>query len=184
MFGHQEILRALGQLHRDKKTGMARVATADNQLFQVAFDNGEIVGATMGLKRGIEAIQLFGSTPRTGRLKFSEGKARAAEGGELPPTAATLRMLGLTDLLASSRAAPASLHDGAAVSVIEREAVEFLGPIASIIWEEQLAKAGDLSRPGAIQKLINSLAKEIGSIGDATKAQLFKTTVGKKLAAK
>lgn len=182
VLSHEEILKELERLHRDKRTGTARVATSDNQLFQVAFNNGEIVAATMGLKHNLEAIQLFSSSTRTGRLKFSEGKPRAAETNGLPPTAGTLRMLGLTQTLASS-IRPAG-QPGTAVSIIEREAVDFLGPMASIIWEEQLTKVGDITRPGAVQKLIDSLAKEIGGSGDANKARLFKTTIEKKLAAK
>jgi len=66
--------------------------------------------------------------------------------------------------------------------VIEREAIEFLGPMASIIWAEQLAKIGGLAKPGALQKLTEALAREIGKTGDAAKAQLFRTNVAKKLA--
>lgn len=180
---HQEILEELARLHRTQKTGTARIATSDNQLLQIAFNNGEIVSVVMGLRHNQEAIRLFNAGSRTGRLKFSEGKVRPGDGSGLPSTAGTLRLLGLTQTLASSiDATPGSAE--AAVRIIEREAVEFLGPMASLIWEEQLTKVPDVSRPGAIQKLIDLLMSEISSIDDPNKARLFKTAVEKKLAGK
>jgi len=182
IISYPEILQGLEQLHRDQRTGTARVTTSENQLLQLGFDNGEIVGVTFGSKHNLEAIKLFAVTCRTGRLIFSEGRARALADGELPSTAAILRRLGLTDALAASAPTPTVMPAAVMITVIEREAIEFLGPMASIIWAEQLAKIGGLAKPGALQKLTEALAREIGKTGDAAKAQLFRTNVAKKLA--
>lgn len=183
LLSHAEIVGEIGRLHQERKTGIARIATADNQLFQIAFDNGEIIDIAAGLKRGQEAIKLFNTATAAGRVRFSEGKVRQIEDSGLPSTGGTLRMLGLTQTALS---APSRNADGAAVnlSVIEHEAVEFLGPMGSIIWEEQLKAVGNLDRPGAVQQLIDALTKEIGSVSDGERAKLFKATVERKLAAK
>lgn len=184
LLSHEAIIKEIGRLHGERKTGVARIATIDNQLFQVAFDNGDIVEVVAGLKRGQEAIKLFNASTAAGRVKFSEGKARQTGDGGLPSTAGTLRMFGLTQTLASAPARASTDGPTVDISVIEREAVEFLGPMASIIWEEQLNKVGSLDRPGAVQRLVDALTKEIGSIGDAGKAKLFKATVERKLGSK
>ena len=182
VLSYQAILQQLARLHRDKRTGMARVATSDNQLLQVAFSDGEIVGFTLGLKHNLDAVKHFAAETRPGRLRFSETKPRVAEGVALPPTAGILRMLGLTDTLASLPVEASGEPTVQAVTTIEREVVEFLGPMASIIWDEQLALVGDLTRAGAIQKLIDGLAREISKTGDTKKAQHFRATITKKLA--
>lgn len=184
LLSHEDIVKEIGRLHAERKTGLARVATIDNQLFQVAFDNGDIVDVVAGLKRGPDAIKLFNASTASGRVKFAEGKVRQAGDNGLLSTAGTLRMFGLTQTLTS--APNRASNDGPAVdiSIIEREAVEFLGPMASIIWEEQLKKVGSLEHPGAVQRLVDALTKEIRNVGDAGKAKLFKATVERKLAAK
>ncbi|MFL6623865.1 MAG: hypothetical protein ACJ8J7_03420 [Sulfurifustaceae bacterium] len=184
LLSHEQIIKEIGRLHAERKTGLARIATVDNQLFQVAFDNGDIIEVVAGLKRGQDAIKLFNASTASGRVKFAEGKVRQAGDSGLVSTAGTLRMFGLTQTLASAPAGASNDGPTIDVSVIEREAVEFLGPMASIIWEEQLKKVGSLERPGAVQRLVDALTKEIGSVGDAGKAKLFKTTVERKLAGK
>jgi len=182
VLGYAEIVREIERLHREGRTGTARVATPDNQLLQVVFSEGAILSVTFGTRQNVEAIRQFATARKGGRLRFSDGKVRVPEGGgALPDTIAVLRMLGITDPVAGTAAVASG---PAALAAVESEAVEFLGPMASIVWEEQLARIGDPDNPGALQRLIDTLAREISRIANADKAEQFRAAVAKKLGAK
>ncbi|HEX7043398.1 MAG TPA: hypothetical protein VF203_02175 [Burkholderiales bacterium] len=182
VLGHAEIVRELERLHREGRSGTARVATPDNQLLQVVFSEGAILSVTFGTRQNVEAIRQFAAARKGGRLRFSEGKVRVPEGaGPLPDTITVLRMLGVTDPLGGVATAASG---PAALAAVESEAVEFLGPMASIVWEEQLARIGNPDKPGALQRLIDALAREIGRMGDADKAEQFRAAVARKLGTK
>ncbi|HEY8554471.1 MAG TPA: hypothetical protein VIL43_08015 [Burkholderiales bacterium] len=181
VLGYAEVVRELERLHREGRTGTARVATPDNQLLQVVFSEGAILSVSFGTRQNVEAVRSFAAARKGGRLRFSEGKVRVPEGGGAPDTLTVLRMLGVTDPLGG---AAAGASGPAALAAVESEAVEFLGPMASIVWEEQLARIGDPDKPGALQRLIDALAREISRIGDADKAEQFRAAVAKKLGAK
>src|SRR5690606_22312590 len=112
VLGYAEVVRELERLHREGRTGTARVATPDNQLLQVVFSEGAILSVSFGTRQNVEAVRSFAAARKGGRLRFSEGKVRVPEGGGAPDTLTVLRMLGVTDPLggaAAGASGPAAL---------------------------------------------------------------------------
>jgi len=67
-----------------------------------------------------------------------------------------------------------------ALKIIETELVDFLGPLANIVWTEQLERLGKPTAANKLHGLVDALAKEIG---DPTKTQRFKDEVWQKIGA-
>lgn len=169
----------------DKRTGTMMIATQENQLARILFEDGEIVSIACGLKRGRDAIPLLQEIKQA-RVKFSRGKI-GSHSGALPPTAEIMRMLsGETAApAAATTTAPATAGLTAdqvpkALKVIETELIEFLGPLANIVWAEHLERIGTPVGVRKLHGLVDGLAKEIG---DPTKIQRFKEQVWQKIGA-
>ena len=180
---YKDLVDELRRLTIEKKTGTVLIATQDNQLARILIDNGEIIGLAYGLKHGLEAVPAISSISE-GRVKFSESKVGSHEAGQLPPTHELLQLLAPGKAAAPTRAKEqqrASLRPDqvpAALKIVENELVEFLGPMASIVWQEYLDKEGKPSRVDQLLHLVNALTKEIG---DPAKVAQFKEQVTKKM---
>lgn len=163
----RQLLQELGQLCALKKTGTALIATQDNMLVRIAVDAGRIVSLAVGSKSGLDAIALVRAV-KAGRLRFSEGSVTASRDEALPPTEQLLQMLGGS----GSASAPAAGAVSAAVLArIEDALIEYLGPMGSLIWREQLDAAPDARTPTGVARAIDAAAKQIGDPG---KIQRFK----------
>lgn len=183
MFTYDGLMDELRRACIEKRTGTLLIATEDNQLARIFLQDGEITWLSYGLKKGIEAIAAIKEIKQA-RAKFSQGRAGENPTATLPPTAEVLQ------LLAGDRRAPAatparpaskSLSNEQvpnALKVIEAELIEFLGPLAKIVWSEHLERIGKPVNSRQLPTLIDNLAKEIG---DPTKVKSFKEQVWRKI---
>jgi hypothetical protein len=176
LLDNRGLMAEIGRLCQQKKTGTLLIATQDNNLARVLLDAGEIVSMVLGQKHGQDVIPLMRNIT-AGRIKFSEGKAVGMrDTNSLPPTETVLRQLGAY--------IPAALPAGGvpigayALKLVEDELVEFLGPMASLVWNENLDKFTNPGKPENLTKLIDAVAAEIGEPG---KIQRFKQQVRAKL---
>lgn len=164
----------------EKRTGTMMIATHDNQLARIVLQDGEIVSIAYGLKSGRDAIPLLKGI-KEARVKFSQGKVGGELGtGNLPSTPDIMRLLGGDRRSADGPAARSLTVDqlSKALPVIEAQLVEFLGPLANIVWNEHVDRVGKPVTASKVRALIDELAKEIG---DPTKIQSFKEQVWQKI---
>lgn len=166
----------------EKRTGTFLIATEDNQLARIFLQDGEIVSLSYGLKNGMEAIAAIKEIKQA-RAKFSHGRVGDNRGGTLPATAEILHLLSGERRAPTTAARPTSKSLSSeqipgALKVIETELVEFLGPLAKIVWSEHLERLGAPIGPRQLQTLIDNLAKEIG---DPTKVKHFKEKMWEKI---
>jgi hypothetical protein len=168
----------------EKRTGTLLIATEDNQLARIFLHDGEITSLSYGLKNGMEAIAAIKEIKQA-RVKFSHGRVGDSRGGKLPATAEVLQILASERRTLTTTARPASKSVSndqvpSALKVIETELVEFLGPLAKIVWSEHLERIGKPINPRQLPTLIDNLAKEIG---DPTKVKRFKEQIWQKIGA-
>lgn len=174
-----QLLDELRRACVEKRTGKMLIVTQDNQLARISFREGEIVSISYRLKSGREAIALLREIKQA-RVKFSPGSAGGDQAAQpLPSTVEIVR------LLSGDNAAPASASGivaadqvPGALKIIEAELIEFLGPLASIVWTEHCERLATPVTTGKLRALLEDLAKEIG---DPTKVQLFKEQVWRKI---
>ncbi len=166
----------------EKRTGTLLIATKDNQLARIYLENGEITFLSYGLKNGAEAILPIKEITQA-RVKFSQKQIGGHQSGKLPSTAEILHLLAgerrASTMTARSR--PRSVTSDqvpGALKVIETELVEFLGPLAVIVWSEHLERIGRPTNPRQLQTLIDNLAKEIG---DSSKVKRFRQQIWQKI---
>jgi hypothetical protein len=174
LLNYRQLLDELGQLCATQKTGTVMIATTDNALVRVLLDRGQIISLSVGSKSGADAVLLVRAT-KAGRLRFSPGTtAGAHETGALPPTGKLLAMLaggGATPADAGRKAPAAVAVDTAVLAQLEAALIEYLGPMGSLIWQEQLAAAGNPRDSAGLARAIDAAAAQIG---DPAKTQRFK----------
>lgn len=165
----------------EKRTGTLLIATKDNQLARIYIENGEITFLSYGLKKGAEAIVPIKEITQA-RVKFSQRQIGGHEGGKLPSTAEILHLLaGERRARTTARSTPRSVTSDqvpGALKVIETELVEFLGPLAIIVWAEHLERIGRPTNPRQLQTLIDNLAKEIDA---PSKVKRFRQQIWQKI---
>lgn len=164
----------------EKRTGTMMIATQDNQLARIVFQDGDLISIVYRLKNGREAIPLLKEIKQA-RVKFSQGTVTGSA-GNLPATAETMRMLS-GDKAVAGASAPVAGSLGTdqipkALKIIEAELVDFLGPLANIVWTEHVERLGKPVGANKLHSLVDGLAKEIG---DPTKMQRFKEQVWRKV---
>ncbi len=173
---NRAVMAELGRLCQQKKSGTVLIATQDNHLARVLLEAGEIISMVFGQKHGQEAIPLV-SNITAGRIRFSDGKAGGMRDSEsLPPTESILRLLGAN--VPAARPAGGTPIGAAALKLIEEELVEFLGPMANLVWQENLDKIANPGKPENLAKLIDAVAAEIG---EPAKIKRFKQQVRNRL---
>ena len=166
------------------------IITAENHAAQFILRDGTIAGLTYRLLRGPTAVPSM-RTFQAGRYRFQTETVDHTD-PELPATSELLALLVSestvpgpsvsepadavepraepeTDPPRTPGPAPAAVR-----SLIEYELAEFLGPIAELICQEHLARAGRLDSPSDLARLVDALAVEIE---DPTKAAAFKHQV-------
>ena len=143
---------------------------------------GNIIYLEYRLKKGAEAIPVFLEI-KHGTIDFKDGKVISHKASPLPPTPDLLAQLGgklPPTATAQQASAPAESTSAAdAFEIIEAELVDFLGPMASLVWEEHLERAGGPSADVDLGELISSVSTEID---DPDKAAEFRNHVRERLA--
>lgn len=177
------LLQIISGLCADGRTGSLFIVSDINCFGRLVIAAGNIIYLEYRLKKGTEAISAFLEIEH-GTLDFKDGKVISHQASPLPPTSDLLAQLGgmpataVVDVPAHSAEAD-KLSASDAFQVIEDQLIDILGPMASLLWEEHLDRAGG---PGAnvdIGELINSVATEID---DPMKAAEFRDSVRKMLA--
>lgn len=182
MFTFSELVDELRRCYVEKVTGTVMAATQDNQLARILFEKGDITFLSYGLKKGLDAV-----TPIKGikeaRVKISQGRVGGQQSDTLPSTAEILQLFGgeQMDLVAAAQPVSMSISGNKipnALKVIEAELIEFLGPVAQIVWSETLEQVGKPTGTRGVSSLVDALAKEVR---DPVKVQRFKSQVWGKI---
>lgn len=168
-----DLIAALGQWSRERRTGIVYVATDTNHSAQINLEQGEIVFLIFKSKLGANALPLM-QTIDGCRFRFAEGAIASQSRQPLPATTAIL------DQLASSAhrvrhepvAAGAQAISNEARTVLERALAEYIGPMVAIVCAEHFEQARDL------KSTIDALACEIPKPEQAIR---FKMDVSRKL---
>jgi hypothetical protein len=131
----------------------------------LVLNKGEIVHLVYDTNhRSYDAIPLLKKI-QAGRLQFARGIFEAADEISLPPTKELLYVLkgkgGEKDLVTYSPKQVAAPFDEVILQ-IKRALSNHIGPIAALICDEYIEKAGGISNFNAINALIDDVAKEIG----------------------
>ena len=173
------VAAVLRQLSKERRVGTLFITTSDNKSASISLLGGEIVGVSFRVLRGRDALLLIKSIGLS-RFAFSDGKVPATD-PDLPPTHEILAMFGAPQpatpppLLVVRQARP---EDRKVQQILETELVEYLGPMARIICKEHLERAGPLSSPAELRRLVDGLASEIS---DRSRAETFKRAAWEKL---
>ena len=189
-----ELVKELGALCAANRTGTMFIATTDNQSARIGLREGEIVSVVFRTRRGLEAADHLRKIAG-GRFSFSQTIVDRESSDDLPSTSALLALLaGEASPLPPSHpsgpppsasrpatpAAPAATSAAAraalsrAQSTIEAELMEFVGPIASVLCREHIARAASAGPPFDWTALVDAIAREIG---DGAKEERFKQQV-------
>ncbi|MCP5425014.1 MAG: DUF4388 domain-containing protein [Gammaproteobacteria bacterium] len=141
----------LRRLCGERRTGMVFITTDNNHLAQLSLEQGEIVYLFFNKQHGIGALQDL-RLVKGGHLRFTLGAIPAFR-SVLPTTAEILDFLqdrgdpSAPNLDPSGTAAPVAksgLTEREKV-ILQEELTEFIGPMAAIVCQENLASAPDLN---------------------------------------
>jgi hypothetical protein len=186
-----ELVKELGGLCAAQRTGTMFIATTDNQSARIGLREGAIVSMVFRTRRGLEAADHLRKITG-GRFSFSETIVDRVASEDLPSTSALLALLAgeasplppiqpAAAPLSAPRPAPPPAAPAApaavravlsrAQSTIEAELMEFVGPIASVLCREHIARAASAGPPFDWPALVDAIAREIG---DRAKEERFK----------
>jgi len=173
------------------ETGTLYFVTDDNHSAVFGMKNGDVVSMRCKRFQGMDALNAFLSI-RSGRYRFVPHSAGLQRGkSQLPPTEELLTILE-TQHQNQSTDSPASAawHLSAPREpslsrmwladireIVEVEATEYLGPIASLVCEEIFDEVQPTDNRG-IRKVIERIS---GDIGDPAREAAFKDRVLKRL---
>ncbi|HKC07175.1 MAG TPA: hypothetical protein VKJ67_09925 [Methylomirabilota bacterium] len=176
LLSHDQLIDELRGLCASKHSGTMFIITAENHAAQFVLREGTIAGLTYRLLRGVAALPSM-TAFRAGRYRFQTETVDHTD-PELPATAELLALLVAERTEAvQPQAKPATDPPQAPAALrllIEHELAEFLGPIAALICQEHLTRAGGLDSPSDLVRLVETLADEIE---DPAKAAAFKHQV-------
>ncbi len=161
---YQELIAEVHRLFSEKQTGTIFITTSDNHLVRLVLNKGEIVHLVYDTNhRSYDAIPLLRKI-QAGRLQFARGIFEATDEIPLPPTEELLYVLKEKgeekDIVTYSPKKVDSQFDKVIIQ-IKRALSNHIGPIAALICDEYIEKAGGISNINAIDALIDDVAKEI-----------------------
>jgi len=162
---YQELIAEIHRLFSEKQTGTIFITTSDNHLVRLVLNKGEIVHLVYDTNyRSYDAIPLLKKI-QAGRLQFARGIFETADEIPLPPTKELLYVLSGNGeeknlLTYSSKKVDSPFEE--VIIQIKRALSNHIGPIAALICDEYIEKAGGISNLNAIDTLIDDVAKEIG----------------------
>lgn len=152
-----EILRDLKALALQKASGFFFVVTEDNHSCTIRLRSGQIEDVVFSRHRSDEAVQLLAKVP-AGRARFqADPAAVGAVRVSLGEASLSWLMGGFEKSASTATATPAAPRVGAVnVNVqglseeqratIERIALNYLGPIATLLCDEALGVPGSIDR--------------------------------------
>ncbi len=173
---YRQLIGEVRRLCAQRQTGWVFITTSDNHSVRFGLQNGTIVAIMFRNQTGLEALAAIQRVHK-GSLRFSSGIPLPTPQAGLPPTHEVLALLqsAATDHPDEADTGPGPLDEALARSraVIEKELIEYLGPMARLVLDEHVAAATNLT------ELIDSLAREINDPG---KSARFKERVRERLA--
>ncbi len=151
-----EILRDLKALALQKASGFFFVVTEDNHSCTIRLRSGQIEDVVFSRHRSDEAVQLLAKVP-AGRARFqADPTAAGAARVTLGEASLSWLMGGFEKGAATAAGTPAARATAANVNVqglsdeqratIERIALDYLGPIATLLCDEALGVPGSIDR--------------------------------------
>jgi hypothetical protein len=176
---YQELIAEVYRLFIEQQTGTIFITTSDNHLVRLVLNRGEIVHLVYDTHhRSYDAIPLVKQI-QAGRLQFAKGIFEAADDIPLPPTEELLYVLkGENNRAITSFSQKANSPFDEVISEIKRELSHHIGPVAGLICEEYIEKAGGIQNLNAMDTIIDDVAKEIG---DPDVERLFKIKLKDKI---
>lgn len=179
---YDKLMDELRRCCTEKKTCVAMISTKGNRLARIMFEKGNIIFLAYGNKHAQDAIPHI-TAIKSCRLKLMSGDVSSYRQSELPHGKEVLKMLVKGGRIAAVKSDAARKLDTeqvqAVLKIIEKELVDFLGPMTGIICAEYIKKAGNITDKAAINDLIRSLANEISI---PVNAHQFKKQVHEKIA--
>lgn len=168
-----DLVAALAQWSRERRTGTVYVATDSNNAAQINLVEGEITFLVFKSKQGANALPLM-QTIESCRFRFAEGVVAAPSRQALPPTDVILKQLAHSARSARPEpvASAAQTISSEAKTVIQRALADYIGPMVAIVCAEHFEQARDL------ESTIDALACEIPNPQHAIR---FKEGVSRKL---
>lgn len=171
---YAELLEIISGLCAGGHTGSLLIISEINCFARLVIVGGDIVYLEYRLRKGAQAIPLFREIEH-GTLDFKDGKVIAHKASALPPTPELLAQLaGRNDIPPRTPAAGDRPSAPQALELIEDELTDILGPMASLVWEEHLERAGGPAAGVDLDRLVESVAIEID---DPRKAAQFRSRV-------
>ncbi|HUB89957.1 MAG TPA: hypothetical protein VMA74_09515 [Dyella sp.] len=149
-----EVLRELQKLVQKKMSGHFFIATESNHSSMILLRNGHVDEVTFSRYRSDEAVKQL-SNVAAARARFQPGKVDTSTARTPLGEAALQWLLGGFENDAAMRPrvapaaapAPAPITDAAARrEIVEKVALTYLGPIATLICDEAFAGSGDLDQ--------------------------------------
>lgn len=159
-----QLVSELQTLCQEGRTGTAYIVTDDNKMARLGLEAGEIDFILFQRKRGADALAMMPHI-QAGRLRFEDGLKPSADATDLPATLDILEFLNnpLTkdapQALAPQAAQSSPTLGAADRAMIEAVLTDYIGPMASIICDEQLNEVSNL------ESALKALAAEIQDSG-------------------
>ena len=170
--GYEEVHPLVERMVDRQQSGSLFIRTEDNHLAVIAIKGGEIIFLAFGAKRGASAIPLI---REIGSATYQVNRMDAGyDQGELPATFEILAQLaairGQAPLPASAPETPVShgVYDTQeTLKALCQLLGEYMGPIASILCEEQSGNVGRAISEAELEGVIEHLSREIGKADEA-----------------
>src|SRR5215475_3433543 len=177
--GYVTYRQLIGELRRfceQRRTGGVFITTSDNHSVRFTLQNGTIVAVGFRNQTGPAALASVQKIQK-GRVSFSDGLPPQDPQPGLPSTPDLLTQLERADSGVSdgneSKSGPVNEALAQSRAIIEAELVEYLGPMARVVFGEKIATASNVTQ------LIETLA---GEFKDPAKFAQFKARVQERLA--
>jgi len=196
ILNHQQLIRGLVKLCRDKVSGTVFFNLDDGRSARLVLHQGAISWVAFQELRGEAAIDAI-SEIDAARLNFNPVLKLAIGNQNLPSTPEVLKQLNsyvgsiseppvpmVTEVVSPTPQAAADVEgDGPFLRdrvclVLERESIEYLGPMAKLLCEEHMRTLPNQLTLVQVRQAINALSNDIQ---DGQKSRLFQERVAQEL---
>jgi len=156
---------------RDRSSGTLFVRTADNHWGCFVFHEGRIVSVMCRGVRGAKSLVHLRKITRC-TYRFEADALLGEDAGDLPSTEEILEQLGGGAIEMVQR--PIGLSAAELKQSVSNAAVAILGPMGTLVCDEQFARAGMLAGMEDVERLVRAIAREMD---DPDEAKAFRDEV-------
>lgn len=172
LLSYRELIGELRRLCAEGRTGTLFITTSDNHPVRFVVRTGAITAVMFRQQTGGAALASI-KRIAGGRLNYSTELFDYGPPQELPSTPELLTVLDGMAADADERGGPGGAVVAASLNrsraIIEAELTEYLGPMAQVIYSEHVARAVRGGGSTSVNDVIESLARELGDPGKATR---------------